>query len=231
MAVRSVRSMHRRLGYCRKDGKWLKSDTVTYDVPPKKGELDTYWIVNIVPEGGHELLAMELSANRALLPQKLTGEPLALGKKHSFTVKQPELPTLDRPQVNNVTAQSNGKQVVVSWAIAASAAPQFAYRIEVFDNPDCQGRPRVVREERAPTVQSVLVEAAIINPTVRLTVIDVFDQSAGPLVVKATTAAVSTPATAVAAEPGLQYELLFQDSTDGGSTLRKVLDKKGTAVK
>ena len=30
---RSVRSLHRRLGYCRKDGQWLKSDTVTYDVP------------------------------------------------------------------------------------------------------------------------------------------------------------------------------------------------------
>ena len=34
---RSVRSLHRRLGYCRKEGKWLKSDTVTYDVPPKRG--------------------------------------------------------------------------------------------------------------------------------------------------------------------------------------------------
>ena len=39
---RSVRSLHRRLGYCRKDGQWLKSDTVTYDVPAKTGLFDAY---------------------------------------------------------------------------------------------------------------------------------------------------------------------------------------------
>ena len=209
---RSVRSMHRRLGYFRKNGQWLKSDTVTYDVPPKRGELDTYWVVNRLPEGDHEVLAMELSGNRALLPQRLQGDPLELGKKHAFTVKQPELPALDRPGVLEVEAKANGQQVAVSWTIPASAAPQFAYRIELFDNPACQGPPRVIREERMPTVQTVLVEAAIPKPTVRLIITDVFDQPAAPVVVTATSAATPAPALAGAAEPGLEYELLFQDS-------------------
>ena len=54
---RSVRSMHRRLGYARKDGQWLKTDTVTYTVKPLTGR-DNYWIANILPEGDHEYLAM-----------------------------------------------------------------------------------------------------------------------------------------------------------------------------
>ena len=210
---RSVRSMHRRLGYCRKDGRWLKSDTVTYDVPPKRGEMDTYWIVNILPEADHEMLAMELSSNRALLPIKLQGKPLELGKRHVFTAKQPELPTLDRPELRDVKAESNGKQVVVSWAIPASASPQFTYRVEVFDNPACQGQPRVIREERMPTVQTVLVEAAITKPTVRLTITDVFDQSATPVTKTATQVAIATPAPNAAAKPGLEYELLHKDSS------------------
>ena len=85
---RSVRSLHRRLGYCRKDGHWLKSDTVTYDVPAGTGLFDAYWIVNVQPEGEHEFVAMELCSNRAMLPQLLKGEPLELGKKHAFSVKQ-----------------------------------------------------------------------------------------------------------------------------------------------
>ena len=210
---RSARSLHRRLGYCRKDGKWLKSDTVSYDVPPKTGGMDTYWIVNVLPEDSHEILAMELSSNRALLPQKLQGEPLELGKSHKFTVKQPEQPTLDRPEVKEVKAESNGRQVVVSWAIPATAAPQFAYRIEMFDNPACQGRPLAIREERMPVERTVLVDAVIAKPTVRLTITDVFDQPAAPVVVTATAAAAPVPAPASATEPGLEYELLFQDAS------------------
>jgi hypothetical protein len=209
---RSVRSLHRRLGYCRKDGKWLKSDTVTYDVPPRRGELDTYWIVNTLGEGDHEVLAMELSANRVLLPQKLHGEPLELGKSHAFTVRQPDLPTLDKPKVKDVKAESNGKQVVVSWAIPDAAPPQFAYRIEVFDNRACQGQPLAVREERMPTVRTALLQAATARPTVRLSVTDVFDQPAGPVVVTAEPATAPAPATVAQTQPGLDYEFLVQDS-------------------
>jgi hypothetical protein len=208
---RSVRSMYRRLGYARKDGQWLKTDTVTYDVPAKRGDLDTYWIVNILPEGDHELLAMELSGNRALLPQKLKGEPLELGKKHAFTVKQPDRPTLDRPEVKDVKAETTGRQVAVSWEIPASAAPQFSYRIEIFDNAACKGQPLAVREERMPTVRNALLDVVVAKPTVRLTITDVFDQAAPPVVLKAAKAAKPASVKMAQAAPGLEYELLFKD--------------------
>ena len=47
-----VRPLHRRFGYCRKDGRWLKSDTIAID----KFE---YVVVNTVPEGDHEYAAIE----------------------------------------------------------------------------------------------------------------------------------------------------------------------------
>ena len=166
--------------------------------------MDTYWIVNVLPEDDHEILAMELSGNRALLPIHLHGVPLELGKTHAFTVKQPDLPALDRPAVKDVKAESNGKQVVVSWAIPVSASPQFAYRIEIFDNAACKGQPLAVREERMPTVQTALIEAAIARPMVRLTITDVFDQPAAPIVVTATPTAAPVPAmTTMAARSGV----------------------------
>jgi hypothetical protein len=115
--------------------------------------------------------------------------------------------------VNEVEVKSNGRQVAVSWTIPASASPQFAYRVEVFDNPACWGRPRVLREERMPTARTVLVEAAIARPTVRLTITDVFDQQSAPVVVTAIATASPVPGLAIAAAPGLQYELLCQDSS------------------
>jgi hypothetical protein len=210
---RSVRSLHRRLGYCRKDGQWLKSDTVTYDVPPRRGEMDTYWIANVLPEGDHEYLAMELSGNSALLPVKLQGKPLELGKKHSFTVKQPARPALDRPAVTHVTAISNGRQVAVSWEIPDDDAPQFAYQVEVFERGDMrQSRTWELTEAQMPTVRTVLLDTEVAHPTVRLTVTDVFDQTAKPVVVAATHEATpSTPPT-VTAQPGLKYQYLIQDS-------------------
>jgi hypothetical protein len=210
---RSVRSMYRRLGYYRKAGKWRKSDTVTYDVPAKRGEMDTYWVVNKQQEGDHEVLQMELSSNRTLLPQKLHGETLELGKKHAFTVNQPSAPHLDPPRVRNVRAVSNGKQVVVTWSIPASAAPQFAFRVEIFDNRACTGRPTVVREERMPTINSVLLNARLASPTVRLTITDVFDQTGAPVIVESSRAASPSRPVKTAAVPGLEYTLLTHDTS------------------
>ncbi len=209
---RSVRSMHRRLGYHRKDGDWKKTDTVTYDVPAKKGELDTYWVVNTIQEGDHELLAMELSSNPALLPQKLKGSPLETGKTHSFTVRQPDQPTLDQPAVQSVKAVSNGTQVAVSWEILDSAAPQFSYRVEVFSNKGCKGEPILVREKRMPTVRRCLLNVKAATPTIRLTITDVFDQKTKPVILQALKASTPSKPTVRSVEPGLEYELLSQEA-------------------
>lgn len=209
---RSVRSMYRRLGYCRKDGKWLKSDTVTFDVPPFKGKYDTYWIANVQPEGDHEYLAMELSSNPSLLPQKLTGKPLPLGQKSSFTVKQPDQPTLDRCQVQAVHAETNGHQVHVSWMVPPTSAPQLGYRVEVFNNPSCQGRPIAAREENMPIVQECLIDCVVSHPTVRLTVVDVFDQAAPSVTIAAKSLDQPKPTLTIPTAPGLAYTLYSHDS-------------------
>ena len=203
---KAVRSLHRRLGYFRKDGRWLKSDTIAIDKTQ-------YVVVNTIAEGDHEYAALEYAQRPDLLPQRLAGQPLAGDQKQSFKVRQADLPVLDLPAVTHVTAETTGRQVAVAWEIPETASPAFAYRIEVFDNPECRGNPKAVQEERTPTARHALVEVAAPAAAIRLTVTDIFDQAASAVAVAATTRAAPTPArTAAATIPGLAYELFHQNS-------------------
>jgi hypothetical protein len=70
-----------------------------------------------------------------------------------------------------------------------------------------------VKEERMPTVRHALIDVAVPAPTIRLTVTDLFDQTAPPVIVaaaagKAPLEAKKAPATV----PGLAYELFHKDS-------------------
>lgn len=121
-----MRSLHRRLGYLRKDGVWKKANTITKTV---------YVVVNVLPEGEHEYAAIEYAQRPDLMPRKLKGPLLDGDKTYDFTVKQPDLPVLDKPVVENVKAVSTGSQVGVAWALADTSSPALGYRIEVFDNP------------------------------------------------------------------------------------------------
>ena len=203
---KAVRSLHRRFGYFRKDGAWKKSDTIAIDKTQ-------YVVLNVLPEGDHEYVGIEYAQTPGLLPQRLTGAPISGDKKHAFTTKQPDLPTLDKPAVANVRAESTGAQVAVTWEIPETASPAFGYRVEVFDNPKCEGQPLAVKEERNPTARLALVDAKSATPTVRLTVTDIFDQAAPPVVVA------STKSSLLAAQPGagatvrgLEYVLKQKDS-------------------
>jgi len=201
-----VRPLHRRFGYCRKDGRWLKSDTITLNKTD-------YVVVNTLPEGDHEYAAIEYAARPDLLPQQLAGKPLTRDSKHDFKVKQPDLPVLDKPAVANVRAETTGSQVAVSWEVPDTASPAFSYKIEVFANPECRGDAMAVKEERMPTVRHALIDVAVPAPTIRLTVTDLFDQTAPPVIVaaaagKAPLEAKKAPATV----PGLAYELFHKDS-------------------
>ena len=201
-----VRPLHRRFGYCRKDGRWLKADTITLNETE-------YVVVNTLPEGDHEYAAIEYAAKPDLLPRQLTGKPLTRDSKHDFKVKQADLPLLDKPAVTNVRAETNGSQVVVSWEVPDTASPAFAYKIEVFDNPQCGGTPQVVKEQRMPGTRHALLDSKLARPTVRLTLTDIFDQAAPPVVVAAVAgkvplAAKQNPVTM----PGLSYEMFLKDS-------------------
>lgn len=217
-----VRPLHRRLGYFRKDGQWKKSDTITIDKTQ-------YVVVNTLPEGDHEYAAIEYSQRPDLLPIHLRGSPLAGDQKFAFTTKQPAQPVLDQPAVINVRAEGTGKQVAVSWEIPPTASPAFAYRIEVFDNPACTGLPKAVREERMPNARHALLDASVATPTVRLTVTDIFDQSAPPVVVPVAAArlvpAQEIPAAAMI--PRLAYTLKTKDERRKENYFYPALQKPG----
>ncbi len=206
-AGRSVRSLHRRLGYYRKDGRWRKADKVIYNVPPPGNTLNTYWVVDKIEKG--TVLAMELSSNKALLPFKLRGKTLPLGKKTSFTLTQPDRPSLDKPAVRDVRAISTGSQVLVSWSVPPGAAPQLSYKVEIFEDARCAGPPAVRIVRRMPTTRKVLVDADLPSPAVRLTLTDVFDQQTEPVVVRAEKAPGPSPASKVKASRGLRYRMFF----------------------
>lgn len=203
---KTVRPLHRRFGYFRKDGRWQKSDTVSINKTQ-------YVVVNTIPEEEHEYLAIEYAQTPGLLPQELSGQPLSGDKKHSFTVKQPERPTLDKPAVKNLQAIVYEGQIGVSWEVPETASPAFSYRLEVFDNPACLGEAKATKEEQMPTVRNALLASAVPSPTVRLTVTDVFDQEAPAVLATAVASSPRTKPTQVEnTTPGLAFELFHQNS-------------------
>jgi hypothetical protein len=202
----AVRPLHRRLGYFRKDGQWRKSDTIAIDKTQ-------YVIVNTVPEGDHEYAAIEYAQRPDLLPRLLAGTPLSGDRRHAFTVKQPDLPVLDKPGVTNVRAVASAGHIAVSWDVPPTASPAFACKVEIFDNPRCEGAPKAVRVERMPSLRDVLIASPVHPATVRLTVSDVFDQSAAPVVVEPAMVKVAAPPPVNAPTiPGLAYELFHKDT-------------------
>jgi len=204
---KAVRSLHRRLGYFRKDGTWGKSDTIAIDKTQ-------YVVVNTVAEADHEYAAIEYAQRPDLLPQRLTGTPISGDRKHAFTTRQPDQPTFDRPSITNARAFHVAGHVTLSWDVPRSASPMLAVRAEVFSNAECTGKPSTIREVRMPSLRHLLLATPEPNPTVRLTLIDVFDQTTTPVVVPSVPAAVPTlqsPAIRPTI-PGLAYELRHQDS-------------------
>ena len=210
--ARSVRSIHRRLGYYRENGKWKKSDVVTLNLHHGSKDFGHNCVATTLEDG--RVFAMEYSCTQKRIPVLLKGlKPRALGKTHHVKVKQPDRPTLDSLIVKNVTARWTGDQVIVSWTIPPASAPQLGYRVEVFDNPECAGQPVAMREERMPIVRNVLLPAKVRKPTVRFSATDIFGQAARPIVVRATEAARPVPAVKRGDRaPGLKYRLYIENA-------------------
>jgi len=203
---KAVRSLHRRFGYFRKAGQWRKSDTIAIDKTQ-------YVVVNTVAENDHEYAAIEYAQRPDLLPRQIRGPVLAGDKKHVFTARQPDAPTLDQPGVENVRAVRSGGQIAVSWQVPPTVSPAFSYRVELFDNPRCEGRPMAFQEERNPSLRDMLMEAPISASTVRFTLTDIFDQTAPAVIVSPAMVKVSAPLPVTSPTvAGLSYELRHQDS-------------------
>jgi PA14 domain len=196
---KAVRSLHRRLGYARKDGHWYSSNTISID----KTE---YVVVNTVPEGNHEYAAIEYSQRPDLMPLRLTGHPLAGDKKYDFTVRQPEAPVLDKPAITAVHAESAGASAVVSWQPTDTSSPIIGFRAELFATRECIGKPLSTAKEHLPGITRASLKIAGKTGWVRITALDVFDQKTTPITVAVTPAAGSP---ALPAPAGLRSGLAY----------------------
>ncbi len=219
-----VRPLDRRFGYYRKNGEWRQSNRVAVN---KR----RYVVMQAVPEGDHEYLGIEYSGSPDYLPHKLSAAILPGDERAVVEVKQPDEPALDKPAVKNVQAIHTGKQVVVSWQVPDHAAPFFAYEIEVFGNPECEGVPIAVARRRMPNARHAAIDVDGETPTIRLTASDVFDQKAKPVVVTSK-AAIPPPAQEVKKNilPGLEYRLYKRQSSDSKPYWERLADLRDGKV-
>ena len=203
----------RRLGYYRKDGRWGSSDTLIF--PGAAG-----WAAKAFSEGDHEYLSVEVASRGAWRPVKLPASA-ALSEKREYRMKvnQPSEPTLPAATIAAAEAIADGENVAVSWEIPATATPQLGWRIEVYDNPECSGRPVAVREERMPQTRVALVPAAVKTPGVLVRIVDIADRVSAPGKAAIRAAALAAAGKETALRPGLSYEI-FAMKADAGSAVR-----------
>jgi len=154
------RAFERRLGYCRKDGKWYKADTVS----------SSGWKFFKLIEDGTVLRYDRAENDSHVRTVK------------EFTTKQPDEPPLDPPGVENVRAVSLGNQVAVSWEVPANASPQLGYKLETFANENATGKSIASVEALIPFVRLARLDTPYEAKSVRLTVRDIFDQEASVVV-------------------------------------------------
>lgn len=209
---RSVRSIHRRRGYCRVNGEW-KSTHLNVLLGDKTSEGPFAWAYVPRYMDDNTVIAIENCGLVEKLPFQHKGNKVAeFGKNHVHEVKQPSKPTFDKLIVENVRAESNGQQVVVSWTVPASSAPQIHYKVEVFDNPECTGTAVAIKEQSLPYIQNALLSAKVIRPTIRLTVTDIFDNETKSITVQADAKTKFTPSVpGKGLLLGLRYEYLIKD--------------------
>jgi hypothetical protein len=146
------RAFERRLGYCRLNGQWLKSDTV----PTKSPQF--FKLIN---------------NDTVLRYDRSQGDYESDSGTVNFTTIQPDEPNLDKPAIASAQAGYVGNQVVVRWSVPTHASPQLAYKIEVFDH---NGVVSKTVEDVAPHIYAKRLDLPRSAQRVTLTVIDIFDQ-------------------------------------------------------
>jgi hypothetical protein len=141
--------------YCRHNMQWNSVDTISMD--------NKYKARFAVIENGYAFHYED--------PVEHTAGPTG---RTSWTVKQPREPVLEKPVVEKAEAKVLGDQVAVRWTIPETAVPQLGYRIEVLA---ADGESMVDLTEMLPHVQVKTINTRGGQAkSVRLTMIDIFDQ-------------------------------------------------------
>jgi autotransporter-associated beta strand protein len=119
---------------------------------------------------------------------------------------QPPTPTFDPLLINNAAAVLSGTQILVSWQVPATSSPQFAYQLQVFNNPGYTGTPALVFFDRDPEARQKLLNIpGIATPYVQLIVSDIFDNTNAPLQLTPTSANLNSNTNATGLINGLAF--------------------------
>ncbi|MGC4016964.1 MAG: PA14 domain-containing protein [Luteolibacter sp.] len=198
---RNPRRVEFRNAYHHVNGAWKPSDTFTCSTRQATEKGDSGLIEN----------------NTAAFFETCSGEsykgtmgPGAVEK--NWKLATPASPAFDAFKVTDVTAHSVGGQVVVDWKVPDTSAPQFAWKVEVFGSKEAMtsGTPLATGEARDPDARMALVNAPGLKHgdkiAVRLTLTDIFDRPASPVLVAAPgPQEILTPPAAVKTIGGLDY--------------------------
>jgi len=132
----------------------------------------------------------------------------------TFTITQPATPTFDPLVVTNYGASVSGHQLLVQWQMPATSSPQFAYQISVYTNSSYTGTAALTSYDIAPDTQEKLLDiGTMATPYARLTIIDIFGQTNGPIDLTPTNASLSAGTAAPGAVNGLNYGY-YQSASD-----------------
>ena len=208
-ANRNPRRTDYRNVYYRQGGAWQKAnqftafcrqDTEKGNAEVIEGGTAVYYEVSMDPEYVGNL---DHDAGQIYLTLTLANQPAA--------------PAIDPIVVTGAAAARSGDQLIVHWDLPATSSPQFAYTIEVFDNPDYAGVPAVSFHDIDPEARQKLLEIpGVATPHVRLTLIDVYEVAADPILVAPETAALEPASSAPGAVNGLDYAY-YERATDFGA--------------
>jgi len=183
------RVFERRLGYGRlTNGEWYKADAIRTSTPK---------YVKIVENG--TIARFDTALDNDNIPED----------GQFRTPNQPDTPTLDPVLVEKASATGFRNQVSVYWSVPSTSSPQMGHRIEIFAKPDAKGQPILVDEENANYIYGRRFDTPVPAKSVRLTVIDIFDQEKS-VVLPVQTLKSTDPATHTGNRsviPGLLYEL------------------------
>lgn len=202
---KAVRSIHRRLGYFRKDGTWRSSNTISIDKTQ-------YVVVNTLPEDNHEYTAIEYAQRPDNLPLLLKGNPIDGKELHKFTAKQPQQPQLDLPQLESLRAVASADHIAVSWTLPTSSSPPLRFDIELYDNMECVGEPIHSQQVNLPTARHAIVSGSANALAVAIRMTDIFDQQSKAITGPIALVKIASPKPLEAPTiPGLHYELWTKD--------------------
>ncbi len=213
-AGRKHRELWRSKGFYRLNGAWKKCDTVSIDVGKDDGMRYQAWTANL--KDNDTVLTMSYTENR-----KFTFN-LEQGRKHDFTLKQPDSPTPD-PILAKASSRTEGNQLVVDWSLEAQSSPQLGYAIEVFDNPEFQGSPiATTASEKLPQVRTRAIPLpAGSKGHARLTITDIFDQKKSiDLPSPAPRKAIASITAGKPIADGLEYK--YVESNEGWTSLKDI---------